>query len=292
MSARRRSIEPDPTVEDPIDDSHPFRTDLRAMLRGASLIVLILAIGAGVWGVVDTLTDAGGDRPWGTLSIAAPGIYAGWCVLEMAWKRVSGARPVLVRMFTACLVAPLFVAVPLGVIQAIMIAFPWVRRTVADATAANNGFHYWWSEGIGAQLGLVPGAGYVIGMCVPLGAVLIIVLPVLSLRAPRIAAEGSHLEKVEPGRRDATTAAVFVGLGVTTLGIGLWAFGDGGSIIEFPEDLGRFVEASSYGYVPWDEAVWLIGVVLVVLGVAAMAWGCVLVLTARARAGAQAGQPR
>lgn len=286
MSARRRSIEPDRVADDPMDDPHLFRTDLRAMLRGASLVVLVIAIAAGVWGVFDTLTDARGDRPWGTLSTAAPAVYAGWCMLEMAWKRVATAEPVLVRMVTACLVAPLFVAVPLGVIQAVMIAFPGVRRAIEDATAANDGFHYWWSEGLGAQLGLVPGAGYVIGMCVPLGVALIIVMPVLSLRAPQIAAEGSHLEQVEPGRRGATTAAVFVGLGVTTLGTGLWLFGDGGSIVEFPEGVGRFLNAASYGYVPWDEAVWLVGVVLVVGGVAAMAWGCVRVLIARGRAAA------
>jgi len=275
-------------VDEAIDDPHPFRSDLRAMLSGANLVVLIAAIAAGVWGVFDSLSDAGGDRPWGTLSIAAPAVYAGWCMLEMAWKPLSQVGTVLLRLMTACFVAPLFVAVPVGVVQAIAVAFPGVRQTIDDATSANNGFHYWWSEGIGAQLGLVPGAGYVVGVCAPLAVMLIIVMPVLSIRAPRIAAEGSHLEKVEPGRRDAATAFVFVGLGATTLGIGLWAFGDGGSIIDFPEDLGRFLNVVSYGYVRWDEAVWLVGVVLVVLGVAAMAWGCVRVLIARGRAAAEA----
>lgn len=275
-------------VDEAIDDPHPFRSDLRAMLSGANLVVLIAAIAAGVWGVFDSLSDAGGDRPWGTLSIAAPAVYAGWCMLEMAWKPLSQVGTVLLRLMTACFVAPLFVAVPVGVVQAIAVAFPRVRQTIDDATSGNNGFHYWWSEGIGAQLGLVPGAGYVVGVCAPLAVMLIIVMPVLSIRAPRIAAKGSHLEKVEPGRRNAATAFVFVGLGATTLGIGLWAFGDGGSIIDFPEDLGRFLNAVSYGYVRWDEAVWLVGVVLVVLGVAAMAWGCVRVLIARGRAAAEA----
>ena len=287
MSARRTSIEPDRVSEEPMDDPHPFRTDLRAMLGGANLVVLIIAIAGGVWGVFDTLTDAGGDRPWGTLSIVAPGIYAGWCMLEIAWKRLSQVATVLLRMVTSCFVAPLFVAVPVGVVQAIAVAFPGVRQAIDDATAANDDFHYWWSEGLGAQLALVPGAGYVVGMCVPLAVVLIIVMPVISLRAPRIAAEGSHLEKVEPGRRDAATAFVFVGLGATTLGIGLWLFGDGGSIVEFPEGVARLLSAVPFGYVMWDEAVWLIGVVLVVLGVAAMAWGCVWVLIARGRAAAE-----
>lgn len=282
------SVSSDSTEKDPIDDPHPLRADLRAMRRGANLVVLLVAVAGGVWGVFDTLADAGGDHPWGTLSIAAPAVYAGWCMLEMAWKPLSQVGTVLLRLMTACFVAPLFVAVPVGIVQAVALAFPGVRQTIADATAANDGFHYWWSEGLGAQLALVPGAGYVVGMCAPLAVILIIVMPVLSLRAPSIAAEGSHLEKVEPGRRDAATAFVFVGLGATVLGIGLWGFGEGRSIGEFPEYLGRFVEALSYGYARWDEAVWLIGVVLIVLGVAAMAWGCVRVLIARRRSAAEA----
>ncbi|PKI90310.1 hypothetical protein CW368_11070 [Actinomycetales bacterium SN12] len=284
MDERRR-----PT-EEPIEDPHPFRSDLRAMLTGANLVVLIAAIAAGVWAVFDTLADADGERPWGMLPVAAPAAYAGWCMLEIAWKPLSEIGPVLRRLVTACFVAPLFVAVPVGVVQAIAVAFPGVRQTIDDASSANDGFHYWWSEGIGAQLGLVPVAGYVIGTCAPLAVLLIIVMPVLSLRAPRIAAEGSHLEKVEQGRRGAATAFVFVGLGSMTLGVGFWTFGDGGSLVEFPEDLGRFLDAVSHGYVPWDDAVWLVGVVLVVLGVAAMAWGCVQVLFARGRVAAAGGQ--
>lgn len=250
MSARRTSIEPDRVSEEPMDDPHPFRTDLRAMLGGANLVVLIIAI-AGCLGRVRHADRRRRRPPLG----------------HALDRRTRHLR---------------------GVVQAIAVAFPGVRQAIDDATAANDDFHYWWSEGLGAQLALVPGAGYVVGMCVPLAVVLIIVMPVISLRAPRIAAEGSHLEKVEPGRRDAATAFVFVGLGATTLGIGLWLFGDGGSIVEFPEGVARLLSAVPFGYVMWDEAVWLIGVVLVVLGVAAMAWGCVRVLIARGRAAAEA----
>lgn len=273
-------------ADDPIYDLHPLRTDLRKLLSGVNAIVLVVATALGVGGVLDTMTDAGGDRRWGDLALVGPGIYAGWCMLEMAWTKLASVGPVLVRMVTACFVAPLFVAVPVGLVQAVAVAFPGVRQAIDDATAANGGFHYWWSEGIGAQLGLVPGAGYAIGMCVSLAVILIIVLPVLSLRAPHVAASGSHLEQVAPGRRNAATAFVYVGLGAVTLGTALWLFGEGGSIVEFPEDLGRFTEALSYGVVPWEDAIWLVGVVLTVPGVAAIAWGCVWVLIARGRAAA------
>lgn len=265
-------------------DAHLWRDEVRALVTGVNLVVLIAAIVAGAWGVFDSMTDAGGDRFAGNLFIAAPGIYAGWCMLEVAWKRLASIATVILRLFAACFVAPAFVAIPVAVIQLIAVAFPGVRDAIAEAQAHNGGFHYYWDEGIATNLFLMPLGSYAIGMCVALGVALILALPIISIRDPHIAAQGSHIEKVEGGKRISTTAFVFVGLGATTLGIVLWGFGDGGSIAEFPEDLGRFLSALSYGYAYWDDAVWLLGVVFVVLGVAFMAWGCVRVLFARGRA--------
>jgi hypothetical protein len=271
------------TEREAAEDRHPVRTEMLSLVGGVNLVVLVLAIAAGVWGTFETMADAAGEGAGGIVAIAAPGVYAGWCMLEMAWKRLAGIGMVMLRLLTACFVAPLFAAIPIGVIQAVAVAFPGARRTIDDARVHNDGFHYWWSEGIGAQLALVPGAGYVIGMCVPLAVLLIVVMPVVAIRAPRVAAEGSHLEQVAASRRRTTTALVYVGLGATTLGIGLWEFGKGGSVMEFPRDLGRFLEDLSRGYPQWADAVWLVGAVVVALGVLAMAWACVRVLVARWR---------
>lgn len=261
-----------------------FRTDLRSLVSGVNLIVLLLAVAAGTWGVFDSMTDADGERFWGNLAIAAPGLYAGWCMLEPALRRSTHTGAVILRLLTACFIAPALVAIPVGVIQAIALIFPGVRAAITSAQADNDGFHYYWSEGIVSQLLLVPFAGWMIGACVALGVCLIVSLPILSLRSPTVVAGGSHIEKVEGGTRDSMTAFVFCGLGATMLGTVLWVFGDGGSLLDFGPDLTRFLSTLSYGYLDWDQAAWLIGVILVVPGVLAMAWGCVRVL--RARAGA------
>ena len=272
------------------EDGRLWKHEFRSLVSGVNLIVLIAAIAAGVWGSFDSMTDADGDRFWGNLTVAAPGIYAGWCMLEIAWARLAHIGTVLLRLVSSCIIAPAFVAVPVALVQAIAIAFPSVRQSIADAEAANGGFHYWWSEGVVAQLFLVPMAGYVIGMCIPLGVVLIIVMPVLSIRAPKIAAAGSHLERVDGPARPSATAFVFVGLGATTLGIVLWVFGDGGSILEFPEGVADSVAALSYGDFSM-EVLWPLGVVLVAGGVLSMICGCIPVLVARGRA-ADAEAPR
>ena len=68
-------------------DAHLWRNETRSLVSGVNLVVLIAAIAAGVFGVFDSMTDADGDRFWGNLVVAAPGIYAGWCMLEIAWRR-------------------------------------------------------------------------------------------------------------------------------------------------------------------------------------------------------------
>lgn len=267
------------------EDAPGLRGEIRSLVGGVNLAVLIAATGAGVWGVFDSMTDAGGDRFAGNLVVAAPGIYAGWCMLEIAWKRLASVGAVLLRMVAACFVAPAFVALPVAVVQAIAVAFPGVRQVITDAQAQNGGFHYFWDEGFATQLLLVPLGGYVIGMCIPLGVVLILVLPIVSIRAPQIAGQGSHLQKLEGGKRDSTTALVFCGLGAIVLGIVLWVFGGGDAISDFPEDLGRLVQGLiRYGSFSWGDATWLFGVMLVAVGIVVAGWGCVRVLSARSRA--------
>ncbi|WP_144792473.1 hypothetical protein [Microbacterium paludicola] len=268
------------------EDIRLWREEIRSLPRGGNLVTALVCVALGVWGVFDSLSDADGDRFWGTLPIIVPGVFAGWCILQMTWRRLDSLIPLLLRFVSACLIAPLFVAVPIGIVQAVAVAFPGVRDEIARSQAANNDFHYWWAEGIGSQLVLVPFAGYMLGGCIALGVSLIIVFPVISLRAPAVVASGSHLEKVPVGQRDYTAAFVFVGLGATVLGIALWNFGRGGSIAEFPEGVARLLEDVSYGYFFWEDTVWLFGVVFVVIGVALMAAGCLRVMFARSSAAA------
>lgn len=262
------------------------RSEMRALVSGANLGVLLVALAAATWGAFDSMTDAGGDRFWGNLTIAGPGLYAGWCMLEPALRRAADVGSVILRLMSACFIAPGLVAVPVGVVLAVAMIFPGVRDAITSAQAQNGGFHYYWSEGIVSQLLLVPLMGWVIGACIALGVCLVVTLPILSLRAPSVVASGSHIEKVEVTKRDSTSAFVFCGLGSTVLGSVLWVAGDGGSIVEFPQGVSRVLATLSQGAFYWDEATWLFGVIFVVLGVLAMAWGCRRVLAARSAAGA------
>lgn len=263
-------------------DTPTWKGELRSLVTGVNLVVLIACVALGVWGSFDSMTDAGGDRFLGNLATVAPSLYAGWCMLEPALRGAANIGALLMRMVSACLLAAALVSFPIGVIQAVAMIFPGAREAVTSTTMNNGGFHYYWSEGIVAQLFLVPFAGWIIGMCAALGVCLILSMPILSLRSPRVVATGSHIEEVSRAKRDSTTAFVFCGLGATVLGIGLWVFGDGGSILEFPADAARVLsELSRYGSVDWGDTMWLFGVGFVVVGVLAMGWGCVRVLSAR-----------
>lgn len=258
-----------------------MKSELRSFVTGPNLAVLIVSIALAVWGVFDGMTDPDGERFWGQLSVVGPCLYAGWCMLEPAWRRAADAGSVIVRLGSSTLLAPALVALPVGLIQAVALAFPATRATIRQAAAGNNGFHYHWDEGILFHTFMVPFVGWLFGALVALGVMIILTMPILSLRSPTLAATGSHLEKLDSGQRDFTTAFVFCGLGATVLGITLWQFGDGGRIGEFPEDLRRFFNSSSGGHLYWPDGVWLLGVVLVAVGLAALAWGCVQVMRVR-----------
>lgn len=258
-----------------------FRSEMRSLVSGVSLVVLIVALAAAIWGAFDGMTDAEEERPWGNLGVSASALYAGWCMLEPALRRKTHIGAVMMRLLSACLIAPAFVSVPTGVVVGIAVLFPATRNAITTAAANNGGFHYYWSEGIVAQVFLMPLAGWIIGACTALGVALVLSLPILSIRSPDAVATGSHIEKVDGEKRGSTSAFVFCGLGATVLGISLWVFGDGGSILDFPDDLVRFLGWLARGSFEWDQAMWLFGVVFVVIGVAAMGWGCVRVMFAR-----------
>jgi len=193
----------------------------------------------------------------------------------------------MMRTISACLIAPAFVAVPIAAVVGIAVLFPGTRDAITAAESANGGFHYYWSEGIGSQLVLVPMAGWIVGAAVALGVLLILTLPIVSIRFPMAVSAGSHIEKVAGYKRASTPALIFCGLGATTLGIALWVFGEGGSIVDFPEGLRRFLDQLSQGIFYCDEAMWLFGVTFVMIGVAAMGWGCARVMFARGRGSQQ-----
>lgn len=267
------------------DDARLWRAEARRLVSGANLVALLVAVGFGVFGVFDSMVDADGARIWGTLVVAAPSAYAAWCVLEPAWRRRPEMVGLLLRIASGCLVAPLLAAVSIGIVQAVAVAFPGVRNLIEAAAEANRGFHYFWSEGIVSQLFLVPVAGWAIGGFAGLMGVLIVTLPVLSLRRPAAVTAGSHIDEVSSGRRDATAALVFCGLGALTLGICLWIFGDGGSLLDAPAAAVQLIGAwSRLGVFRWSEAIWLSGVACVVVGVTMCAVAAVTVVRARRRA--------
>lgn len=257
-------------------DIRVYRDGIRALLTGVNGVVLGVSLALMAWGMIDSLIDADGDRPIGLLVIATPALYAGWVTLEIAW-RAQRLTDLMARIVTGCLVAPLFVAVPGFMMHALAVALPPVREAIARAADANDDFHYYWSEGIGQQLLLVPLGGWVVGAAIALGVCLIVTLPVLSLRAPRVVAAGS---RIEPGAQDSlnrSVPAVFCGLGAVILGIVLWVGGEGGSIGEFPDGVRELFAASRYGPPHADQWMWPLGVVLVVAGCASILVGVLLV---------------
>lgn len=237
------------------EDERPFSDDALRAYRLPAAVVPIALFMASMWGVYDGMHDPDGDRAWGSLAVFTPSIMAIWWAAAAACWRSPTGPAVLIRMVTAPLIVhvPLIVANVLGKLA--LWSLPGNRDVIAHAGGRRQ--HHYWSEGIGGELLLTGLGGYAMAGAIGILAILVITLPVLSIRAPEALALGSHLEKIEhPSLRDNTTAQVFVGLGLLCAGL---------------------LASLLFTYTT-------LGTTLIALGIILMLLACILTIAARIRA--------
>lgn len=192
-----------------------YLAEVRRAYLGPRLLIAIAAFALSCWGTLDSYRDADGDRILGAMPLLAPGLLAGWMTLSVVWMRNFSIQTLMARILFAGFVG----AVPVIIANTLFLLGTWAvpaNRALIHSVR----FHYWWEGSIGIQLVLTGFGGLVGQMCGVLAVALIITLPILSLRNPKVVATGSHLWKVEDSkRRDTLAAYVFCGLGSFILGL-------------------------------------------------------------------------
>lgn len=226
--------------------------------------------------VVLMLGLRGGDAPWGVLLLCSGGLYSTWLVVRAFWVRdVSGSRRGM-QILAACLGAPVLVAVPVMLALGVASFFPPFRALVAQASR-NPDSHFSGIENIVAQVFVTGLLVWLGGALIGLAAILLVALPVSALRNPVALSEGSNIERIAQRRQALVARLVYVGLSPLVLGIALWVFSGGDPIGRFPQELAWVMSALSAGQMPYHRDLgFVLGVILVVLGGATVALGCVL----------------
>ncbi|MGM7672068.1 hypothetical protein [Microbacterium sp. A93] len=139
-------------------DTERDKTWLGMRMSDRVLLVASVLIGALSLVLAAQSPDSGA---WFWMTMFAPAIFAVWCALAAIWRLREERNPVAIMVFSA-LIAPAFVAVPLGVVAM------FLRPTRAVGI---------WEDGtLLASIGVVTG-GWGYGMLVALVVWIVIVMP-------------------------------------------------------------------------------------------------------------------
>lgn len=176
------------------------------------------------WAVFRTFGDATGRTGAGYFVWLAPVIFTLWSMLSLAWRRSVIGEDLAHRMVFSCLIAPLPIIGATGLSSLVLWIAPPSREILDAATAANHDFHYYWSLPVVQNILMQGLLSYIFSMCGALAVLLVLVLPVLSLRHPEAIMARSHILKIaDPAKRRRITIAVAWGLASVILGIVLTA---------------------------------------------------------------------
>lgn len=242
-------------------------------LRGALLsTLLIAAVVVSVAGALLAASDVEGDEVWGGGIIAGPAIATFIAVVALVRQAHDH---LILQMVYRTVVFSLVVGLACAVAVVITSLLPYVTETVA-ATARPNGFHYWYGDEPHPFF-LVLFAGWGLGVCAGLVAILLVVL-IVAYRMPKVLADVNMTEI--DGLTDASLASIrrtgiaFAWLLVLVFAVPtliVW-----GSETASASDLaGAFVNLPGLLTDPWryhGDALWVIGVLLVPLGIALLAF--------------------
>lgn len=150
------------------EEIEAWGVDIARTLTGWNALALYLSVVLGIVGVFLSMVDADGEQLLVGLMFLAPSLYATWLMVEVALHRENDGGAIVRRMGVASMFSSLLVAVAVGVIQAIIVAFPRMRAFIEQTMEHNNGHHYWWQDGIVGQIFLVPMISWILGLLAPL----------------------------------------------------------------------------------------------------------------------------
>lgn len=247
----------------------------RYAVTGLNLLVLSLSVVGALAALLIGVSNPSSGWSW-TLLIATSAVYPLWITLRIVGRAGIGAERRAVGIVQGTMVAPLLVAIPAGVLQVVAQFFPAYRVTVARAVTNNDSF-FSDVENVFVQSLIYPMMVWLMGTVAALAVILLVLLPLMAMKRPREAADGTRIEKIDAQRQTLLTRLVFVGLAPLMLGVALWVFSGGDSIGWFPRVFGWVIQSVSYGNFPLgSDLAFVLGVILTVIGGASVALGCLL----------------
>ena len=248
------------------------KVTLSGLLTPLLVVTLAASVVLAVLGTLDAARDPQGDRLWGVFSVAAPVFATVVAVLSATFSRDGGPMAALRNV----LLVPLLAGPLCAVAVSVTVHLPPAHRQIEAAWTSEKGFHYWFPSDtplLEQSLLLTLLAGTFLAMLAGLAVVVLVTLPVLALWRPEVVVEQNMLdtspEVAATNRRSVRTLALllFLVFAVPTCFVVGSENARADGLLEAFTHLDDFL-ARPDRY--WGDLVWVMGLLLVPLGLLAM----------------------
>lgn len=242
----------------------------------------IAAVIVAAIGTLDSFTDAGGTRILGALPFIVPGLLSLLHCLLILRDDAPNGRRVTVHFLTSAFV----VALPVVVANALVLIGAWLVPS-NQALVGPDVQNTWWPGTLLAQVTITLFGGVAGQIGGALIAFILVVLPVIAVRHPRVIAQGGVLAKIADSRiGKAAILSLVYGIAAAFIGGLMVTFTLKLNLSEIGYHLTLLVSTFAHlGTAPATQVVWAFGFLLVILGLAALVFTIVVASRASKKSG-------
>jgi hypothetical protein len=238
-----------------------IRRTLKDIYLTPFIILVLVLLALNIVGIIDSYYDMNFNRIFGLIPLVTPGILSAVYMLKVLWKKKDNIKEVI-RYFN---MASFVSGVPLIIMNMIIVIITWMIPRFNSMVEVAGGNNSWLRETLLMQVmttGLLGLAAQILGAVL---VILIIVLPVLSLKNPKMVAEGSNIAEVKGARGIMrTTRFLYVGFAMALLGVIMAMMTEG--LTGLSHRVTFIISGIQYGYISLSWIIWIIGLLLLLVG--------------------------
>lgn len=243
------------------------------LYTGPRIFLPVAAVVLATVGTLDSFTDADGARILGALPQIAPGLLSlVHCLMILRGDMTSGYRTA--RHF---LTSAFLSALPVIVVNVLVLIGAWLvpaNRALVGPDAQN----VWWPGTLLTQTMLTGLGGYASQIGGAFVAFILVVLPIIAVWHPRTIAQGGTLEKLaDTSLGKAAILSLVFGFALSLIGGLTVSFTRGVDIESIGFELSSMMRLfTQIGEAPTSDIVWAFGFLLLIIGLAAIAFSIIV----------------
>lgn len=263
-----------------------FKHLWRIFYTGRHLIFFIILLSLSAVGIIYSFHIGPVQRILGILPIAAPGLFSIWqtlSILKVSNENVDTS--VVSRWFVF---TTFFGSIPLVLTNMLMALGAWFIPANQTLIASQT-YSYWWEDSLQVSILQIGFAGYITQVLSSLAMFLIVILPIISRKNNSFTITESNFYDTKSKKFEKKlNASIFTSISICVIGTIMAGFTKGlfldtnssfSSILTAVQSIPRIWDEAklivtdiSYGFFKTEHIVWLLGILMMVIGILSFFW--------------------